>query len=123
MSTEPARRNIYLTDENVHGPAIRLAMNKYGVQILRDVDLNIPCNIDDYDQCLFNYAMEQSYILVTANIQDFEWQYYRYAETHETPGIIFIQPDHNRSSDLIADWLALWEEEDFRNRIGRIPPD
>jgi hypothetical protein len=122
MSIQPKRRNIYLTDENVDGPAIRLARLKYEVQILRDVDLDIPCDIDDYDQCLFEYAMEHGYILVTANIKDFEWRYYEYAETHETPGIIFIQANYNRSSELIADWLGLWEEEDFTNRIGRIPP-
>lgn len=122
MSDQPRRRNIYLTDENVHGPAISLALAKYRLQILRDVDLDIPCDSDDYDECLFNYAMQQGYILVTANIKDFEWRYYRYAETHETPGMIFIQAKHSRSSALIAEWLALWEAEDFMNRIGRIPP-
>jgi hypothetical protein len=121
MGDQP-RKNIYLTDENVYSPAIELAREKYGLHIIRDVDIEVPCDNDVYDICLFHLAMEQGYVLATGNNLDFEWQYYEYAETHETSGMILIQPNHARSTDLIADWLALWEEEDFRNWLVRIPP-
>jgi hypothetical protein len=115
-------QNIFLTDENVNGPAIEIA-RRLGVEIIRDVDIEIPCEIDDYDQCLFNYAAEQGYVLVTNNGDDFEWQFYRFAEGgQDHPGLVIIQPNHNRSSQLIADWLALWIDEPFTNRLMRIPP-
>lgn len=122
MADQPRRKNLFLTDANVYGPAVKLAREKHGVEIIRDVDLNLECEGNDYDVCLFQYAMEQGYILVTANIIDFEWQYYEYAATHETPGIIFIRGKFHRSAEEIAEWLALWADEDFTNRIGRIPP-
>ena len=120
---DPSDKKIYVTDANVFGPAVELARSKHGLQVIRDQDLNLECDLDDYDQCLFDYAMEHGYVLVTGNIKDFEPKYYEYAATHETtPGIIFIQPNHSRSAELIAEWLALWEDEDLTNTVKRIPP-
>lgn len=123
MAQESARTNIYLTDENVDGHAIRLARG-LGVTIIRDVDTDVPCDIQDYDQCLFDHAVRHGYVLVTTNIQDFEPKFYAYAQTgEEHPGLILIRSEHRSSSYLIAEWLALWAEENFTNRMTRLPPD
>ena len=124
MADEPAHKNIYLTDENVHGPAIRLAQTALDVEIIRDVDTEIPCDIEDYDQCLFDYAATHGYVLVTTNIRDFEPKFFRFAETgKDHPGLILIRSEHRSSSRLIAEWLALWVDENFTNRMTRLPPD
>lgn len=123
MAQEPAHRNVYLTDENVDGPAIRLA-RALGMEILRDVDIDVPCAIADYDQCLFDYAVAHGYVLVTTNIRDLEPKFYAFAQTGaDYPGLILIRPNYYRSSYLIADWLALWADENFTNRMLRLPPD
>src|SRR5574341_1412172 len=102
MAQESARTNIYLTDENVDGHAIRLARG-LGVTIIRDVDTDVPCDIQDYDQCLFDHAVRHGYVLVTTNIQDFEPKFYAYAQTgEEHPGLILIRSEHRSSSYLIA---------------------
>jgi hypothetical protein len=112
--------NIFLTDENVGGPAIRIARAR-GVQIIRDADLDLDCELDDYDQCLFEYAVENAYVLVTNNIKHFEPKFYKYAESgRDHPGLILIQNQHRSNSTLIADWLDLWSDFDFTNRIERI---
>ena len=114
--------NVYLADENVHGPAIRLALS-LGVRIIRDVDIDVHCDVEDYDQCLFDYAVEQGYIIVTANVRDFEPKFYKFAESGEDhPGLILVRREHRRSTYLIAEWLALWSEEDLTNRLLRLPP-
>jgi hypothetical protein len=119
MSEQPSRRNVYLTDENVEGPAIELARAKYGLEIVRDVDLDIPCSSGvKYDECLFHYAVEHRYVLVTGNYKDFDYQFYEYVETHDDhPGLILIPRHHRRSHYLIADWLALCADEDMTNRV------
>jgi hypothetical protein len=116
-------QNVYLTDENVDGPAVRLARG-LGVEIIRDVDADVPCAIQDYDQCLFDYAVKRGYVLVTANIRHFEPKFYMFAQTgNDHPGLILIRREHRSSSYLIAEWLALWADEDFTNRLVRLPPD
>jgi hypothetical protein len=119
MSDQPII-NTFLTDENVNGPAIEVARAK-GVQIVRDVDLDIPCEIDDYDQCLFDYAVEHRYIVVTNNIKHFEPKFYKYAESgRDHPGLILIQPQHISSTFEIAEWLELLKDFDLTNRIERL---
>jgi hypothetical protein len=114
MSERPARINTFLTDANVQGPAIRLAL-KLGVQrLIRDVDTDVPCEIQDYDQCLTDYAIQQGYILVTGNVDDFAPKYTR-LEQH--PGAAFITPHHHRSYYHIAEWLKLLEDQDMSNQI------
>ena len=123
MMPEPARTNVYLTDENVDGPAIRLA-RWLGIEIIRDVDTDMPCDIQDYDQCLFDYAVRHEYVLITTNIRDFEPKFYAFAQTgKDHPGLILIRSEHRSSSYLIAEWLALWADENFTNRMTRLPPD
>jgi hypothetical protein len=120
MSSPILHKNIFLTDENVDGPAIIIALAK-SVDIIRDVDTDVPCDINDYDQCLFQYAIEHNYVLVTGNNRDFEWQFYKYAETgKDHPGLLLIQSKHNRSSYLIAEWLELLSDMDLTNTIFRI---
>jgi hypothetical protein len=123
MNDSLARRNVYLTDENVNGPAIELARLR-GVQVIRDVDTEIPCHIRDYDQCLFDYGIEHGFVVVTGNIRHFEPKFYAYAETGgDHPGLVLIRPEHRTSSVIIAEWLELWSDEDLTNRIVRLPPD
>jgi hypothetical protein len=120
LSDSPHRKNIFLTDENVDGPAIELARVR-GVDIVRNVDIELECELHDYDQCLFDYAVEHHCVLVTGNIKHFEPKVYKYAETgSDYPGIIFIHPDHQHSHYLIADWLELLKDEDMLNRVVRI---
>src|SRR5688572_18363035 len=127
MTDHTTHVNIFLADENVFGPAVALATS-WGVTIIRDQDLDVetvrahcpPRTL--YDICLFQYAMAMGYVLVTANVKDFEWQYYEYAETHETPGIVFIRDKYHRSAHEIATWLALWSDEDLKNRLLYLPP-
>jgi hypothetical protein len=123
VTDSPRRKNIFLTDENVDGPAVELAQ-RLGVTIIRDVDTDVPCEIQDYDQCLFDYAVEHGYIVVTANIKDFEPKFYTFAESgSDHPGLILIRSEHTSSSYLIAEWLALWDDRDFTNTVQRLPPD
>lgn len=114
-------KNIFLTDENVHGPAIELA-RVWGAEIIRNVDVSIPCTIRDYDQCLFDYAIEHEYVIVTVNIKHFEPKFWKYAETgHDHPGMIFIRPEHRKSTEVIATWLALLSDTNLKNIPLRIP--
>jgi len=123
MAREPVRANVFITDENVDGLAVRLAYG-LGVEIIRDVDTDVPCVIQDYDQCLFDFAVGQGYILVTTNIRHFEPKFYEFARTgRDHPGLILIRSEHRSSSYLIAEWLALWADENFTNRMTRLPPD
>jgi hypothetical protein len=70
--SEPfAITNIFLTDENVDGPVITIAREMAVISILRDVDLEVPCDIQDYDQGLTDFALANGYVIVTANIRDF----------------------------------------------------
>jgi hypothetical protein len=88
------------------------------------VDTDVPCDVEDYDQCLFDYAVKQRYVIVTANIRDFEPKFYHFAESGEDhPGLILIRKEHRSSTYLIAEWLALRSEEDLTNRLLRLPPD
>jgi hypothetical protein len=120
MTNQPKLRNVFLTDENVDGPIIRLARAK-GVEIIRDVDTDIPCDIDHYDQCLFDYAIEHNYVIVTANIRDFEPKFYKYAETgKDQPGIVFITSKNLHNHFEVAEWLAELQFEDLANWIWRI---
>jgi hypothetical protein len=120
MSEQPARKNIFLTDENVEGPAIEIARAR-AVEIIRDVDTDIPCDIDHYDQCLFDYAAANGYVLVTANRKDFDLKFFEYAKTHNShPGLVLIHKNHRRSHYLIAEWLVLLSDEDMTNRIESI---
>jgi hypothetical protein len=123
MTDQPSRRNVFLTDENVNGDAIELARNA-GVPIIRDQELALDCRIKDYDQCLFDYAVEHHYIVITANVKHFEPKFYRYAETgREHPGMILIRASHVSSVFVIAEWLELWVDQDLTNRLLRLPPD
>jgi hypothetical protein len=121
---KPTINNIYITDENVEGPAVDLARAKHNLVVIRDVDTDVPCPSKiKYDVCLFHYAIEHNYILVTGNHKDFEYQFYQYIETHDFhPGIVFIPRHSRRSHELIADWLALLVDEDLTNRIVWIQP-
>jgi hypothetical protein len=121
LGSQPTLQNIFLTDENVDDPAIELAIAR-DVQIIRDVDIDIPCEIHDYDQCLFDYAVEHNYVLVTNNTKDFEpkfWHYLASGQVH--PGIIFIRNQHRSSSKIIAEWLKIYATEPCTNLARRIP--
>jgi hypothetical protein len=43
--------NTFLADETVDGPVITIAREMEVMSILRDADIDIPCDIQDYDQC------------------------------------------------------------------------
>jgi hypothetical protein len=116
-------KNIYLTDENVDGDAIDYARRRYRLEIIRDVDIEVPCDHRDYDLCLFYYAIEHGYVLVTGNKKHFERRFYQYIADHDDhPGIVLILENHQRSSELIGDWLALWLDQDIRNMPCYLPP-
>jgi hypothetical protein len=119
VTAQSSHLNIYLTDENVEGPAVELARAKYELDIVRDIDIDVPCPPrTKYDECLFHYAVEQRFVLVTGNYKDFDYQFYHYVETYDDhPGLILIPRHHRRSHHLIADWLAIWADEDLSNRL------
>jgi hypothetical protein len=56
MTDQPVHVNIFLTDENVDGPAIEIA-RAMGVEIIRDVDTDVPCDIQLYDRCLTDFVV------------------------------------------------------------------
>src|SRR5574341_1298949 len=115
MADPILRKNIFLADENVHGDAVRLA-RIWGVDVLRVVDLDIPCNSRDFDQCIFDYAVQHGYIVVTVNIKHFEPKFYQYAQGGEDhPGLVLINPDHRNDYYYIAEWLALLADENVTN--------
>jgi hypothetical protein len=124
--SELAINNIFLADENVNGKAIEIAQAA-GVQIIRDQDLDrvadLNCTIQDYDQCLFDYAVANGYVIVTGNRVDFEPKFYQFAESGtDHPGLVLIRPEYHKNGTLIAEWLQLLADQNLTNKIERIPP-
>lgn len=106
--------NTFLTDANVDGPVITIARDMEVTSILRDIDLNLPCAIQDYDQCLTDFAVANGYVIVTANIQDFRPKYEVLA-TH--PGIIYITANHRHNHLEIAKMLRALHHEDLTDQF------
>lgn len=106
--------NTFLTDENVDGPVITIAREMEVESILRDVDLEVPCAIQDYDQCLTDYAVANGYVMVTANIRDFRPKY-EALPTH--PGIIYITAKHRHNHLEIARRLRALQHEDLTDQF------
>ncbi len=112
------RKNIFLTDEDVNGPAIELARTIWGVEIVRAVDVGL-ARTDD--QTVFDYARERDYVLVSGNIKHHEPKFYQFAESgRDHPGLILIRKENRSSSYYTAEWLALCADENMTNRILRI---
>lgn len=114
MSDPFAITNTFLTDENVDGPVITIAREMEVISILRDVDLEVPCNIQDYDQCLTEFAVANGYVIVTANVRDFRPKY-EALSTH--PGIIYITAHHRHNHLEIAKRLRALQHEDLMNQV------
>ena len=111
--TDELINNIFMTDANVEGPAIEIA-HTMDVQIIRDVDTDVPCDISFYDQCLTEYAVAHGFVLVTVNIKDIA-PLYKNLETH--PGVVFISKNSRRSHKLIAKRLNELQHIDMTNRV------
>jgi hypothetical protein len=108
------RKNIFFADINVHGPAIEIARAKYGLTIVRAIDVMPGTTLDPV---LFAYAGENDYVMLTGNFRDFPQigkQWIAEGKTHS--GLLIINKKHIKNPDLIADWLAIYEDEDLTNR-------
>lgn len=114
MTDLSAHTNTFLTDENVDGPVITIARDMEVSSILRDVDLEVPCTLPDYDQCLTDFAVEHGYVLVTANIRDFRPKY-EALPTH--PGIVLITANHRHNHLDIAKRLRALQHEDLTGQF------
>jgi hypothetical protein len=110
-------RKPILADENVPGPSIVRARQE-GAIVLFARDLDIPCDDPDFDKCLFDYAIEFDYPLVTINRKDFDWRYYERSKSGlDHPGLIIITKEHHKNHEHIAILLALYADEDLTNRV------
>jgi hypothetical protein len=112
------RRVAFYADEDVNGPAIRIARN-LGVGIVTSSEVGLSGPSDDEQ---FSYAVEHGYVLVTGNIRHFapmfkEWL----AAGRDHPGMVFIHPRHHRNSKRIAEELHLLFEagtpDDQKNQV------
>ena len=113
MTESFAVTNTFLTDANVDGPVITIARDMEVASILRDVDLNLPCAIQDYDQCLTEFAVANGYVMVTANIRDFRPKY-EALPTHL--GIIYITANHRHNHLEVAKTLCALRHEDLTDQ-------
>jgi hypothetical protein len=108
------QKNIFFADINVHGSAIEIARAKYGLTIVRAIDVMPGTTLDPE---LFVYAVENNYVMLTGNFKDFPAiakQWIADGKTH--CGLLIISKKHIKNPDLIADWLAIYEDEDLTNR-------
>jgi hypothetical protein len=110
-------RTSFYADEDVNGPAIRIARN-LGVRIVTSNEVG-PGGFSDKEQ--FRYAVEHGYVLVTGNIRHFAPMFKEWLEAgRDHPGIVFIHPRHHKNSNLIAEELHLLHEagtpDDLKNQ-------
>jgi hypothetical protein len=113
-----ADRVIFYTDDNVDGPAIRIARAR-GVALVTSHEVGL---LGAPDPQHFDHAIEHGYVLVTVNTVDFRPLYEaRLAQGKHHPGVLFIKPEHYKNSGLIADELTFWYEagtvDDLKNRM------
>jgi predicted nuclease of predicted toxin-antitoxin system len=104
-----------LTDEDVDGPAITIAREQFGLQVIRVVDAGF-AHTDDLE--VFRYAEQNGYVVVTGNFKDFptilaEWV----AAGNQHSGVIIIGSKHHKNSLHIARKLAEITTQDMRNRV------
>lgn len=107
------QKNVFFADINVHGPAIEIARAKYGLTIIRAIDVMPGTTLD---LVLFAHAAENEYVMLTGNFKDFPKigrQWIADGKTHS--GLLIIGSKHIKNSDFIADWLAIYEDEDLTN--------
>jgi hypothetical protein len=106
--------NIFYTDDDVNGIAIRMA-RKRGVQIVTSAEAGLG-GADDADH--FAHAVEQGYVLMTANIQDFAPLFAGWlADGNSHPGIVFITGLNNQRPALLAAALDALRDWDMANRL------
>ena len=95
------RKNIFFADINVYGPAIEIARAKYGLTIVRAIDVMPGTTL------LFAHAVENNYVMLTGNYRDFpeiaaQW----IAEGKRHNGLLIIKKQHIKNPILIAGWLS-----------------
>jgi hypothetical protein len=117
MQEDATPRIVFYTDEDVNGPAIRIARD-LGVEIVTANEARMR-SADDPDH--FAYAVERGYVLVTGNITDFAPMFRDWlAGGQDHPGIVYIYPHHRKNSRLIARELrTLYEAgmpDDMKNQ-------
>lgn len=108
------RKNVFFADINVHGTAIEIAEAQYGLSIVRAIDV-MPG--ETLDPVLLAYAVENDYVMLTGNFKDFPKiaeQWIAEGKTHS--GLLIISKKHIKNPVLIAEWLALYKDEDLTNR-------
>lgn len=94
----------FYTDDNVDGPAIRIA-RELGVDIVTSDEADL---LGAEDLVHFRYALDHDYVLVTGNFKHFEPLFIEFLATGEDhPGMVFIRARHHKNSVLIAQTLAL----------------
>jgi hypothetical protein len=111
---EPPAQNSFLTDVNVNGPAIDIAV-RFGVTIVRAVDISMG-TADDSD--LLAYAIEHSYVLVTGNFEDFPSLVTAMSSRGQHhSGVLIIRSKVLKNSTHIAEMLALYASEEMVDRV------
>jgi predicted nuclease of predicted toxin-antitoxin system len=108
---------VYLLDENVNKPdAIISRCEKEGIEVIRVHQIGL--NQAD-DMHIFQYGMEQGYVLVTGNIRDFRPAQKQWIEEgNEFPGVIYLSTVHYRNvGDIIRKIVEVeetYDETDLR---------
>ncbi|MBN1429796.1 MAG: DUF5615 family PIN-like protein [Anaerolineae bacterium] len=105
----------FLTDEDVDGPAVTIACEQLGLQIIRVVDAGF-AHTDDQE--IFRYAEQNGHVIVTGNFKDFpailaEWV----MANNQHHGVIIIGSKHYKNSSHIARKLAELASQDMRNKV------
>lgn len=104
-----------LADEDVDGPAITIAREQLGLQIIRVIDVGL-AHTDDLE--IFRYAEQNGYVIVTGNFKDFPTILAEWVMTgNQHYGVIIIGSKHYKNSLYIARKLAEVVAEDMRNRV------
>lgn len=105
--------NIFHTDEDVDGNAIRLAKG-LNVQIITTAEAGL---IGADDKAHFEYAVEHSCIMVTANIQDYAPLVRKWIEAgYDHPGIVYITGKRHNNPYRIARTLLILANRTMTNQ-------
>jgi predicted nuclease of predicted toxin-antitoxin system len=106
----------YLLDENVHKPDVIIARcGAEGIEVIRvhQIGLN-----QTQDPAIFHYAMEQGYIVVTGNVQDFRPEQKAWIEAgNEFPGVIYLSWVHYRNVEAIIRQIIEVEGEYYNTEL------